>query len=157
MRANSSLVVETHSVEETVAFGARLGRALTPGAVVALVGTLGSGKTHLVKGIARGNAAPADLEVTSPTFVLINEYAGRLRLYHIDVYRLRGAADLAALGFDEMIDAGGAVLVEWADRVEAMLPADHLRVALEIAGPEARRLTFSAGGPEAQAVLEALG
>ena len=157
MTAPSELVVETQSVDETLALGERIGRALAPGSVIALIGTLGSGKTHLVKGLARGNAAPAGLEVTSPTFVLINEYPGRLRLYHIDVYRLRGPADLAALGFDEMVDAGGAVLVEWADRVAGLLPADRLNIAIDITAAQARRFTLTAGGPQSASLLAALG
>ena len=152
-----SSIVETQSVDGTLALGERIGRALLPGTVIALVGTLGSGKTHLVKGIARGNAAPAGVEVTSPTFVLINEYPGRLRLYHIDVYRLRSPAELAALGFDEMTDAGGAVLVEWADRVSELLPDDHLHIEIEITGPASRRFTLDGSGSEAAGVLRTLG
>ena len=148
--------VITHSVDETLALGARLGRALTPGSVIALVGTLGSGKTHFVKGVARGNDTPVEIPVTSPTFVLINEYPGRLQLYHIDVYRLRGADDLDALGFDEMVKGGGAVLVEWADRVAELLPADHVRVGLEITGETEREFIFTAFG-SAEHLLGAIG
>jgi len=139
-------IIETHSVEETLDLGARLGGQLSPGVVIALVGTLGSGKTHFVKGIARGNGTPADVVVTSPTFVLVNEYPGRRRLYHVDVYRLHGSADLEAIGFDEMVQSGGAVLVEWADRVEECIPADHLRVEIEITGETDRRFTFRGAG-----------
>ena len=144
--ARLARIIETHSVEETLALGACLGEQLTPGAVIALVGTLGSGKTHFVKGVARGNGTPADVAVTSPTFVLVNEYPGRLLLYHVDVYRLRGSADLEALGFDEMVQGGGAVLVEWADRVAECLPADHVRVEIEITGETDRRFTFFGAG-----------
>lgn len=141
--------VETHSVAETLALGARIGAALQPGMVIALEGTLGSGKTHLVKGIASGNGAPENVTVTSPTFVLVNEYPGRLHLYHIDVYRLRGADDLAALGFDEMVASGGAVVIEWADRVRALLPEDHLQIVIEITGAESRKFTLQPRGPAA--------
>ena len=137
--------IETHSVEQTLDLGERVGRQLARGAVVALIGPLGSGKTHFVKGVARGNDTPADVVVTSPTFVIVNEYPGRLRLYHVDVYRLHGPADLEAIGFDEMVESGGAVLVEWADRVAECMPADHLRVEIEITGATDRRFTFTGG------------
>jgi tRNA threonylcarbamoyladenosine biosynthesis protein TsaE len=146
MSARPPLIVETQSVAETLALGERIGRALRPNSVIALVGTLGSGKTHLVKGIARGNGVPDDVPVTSPTFVLVNEYPGRLHLYHIDAYRLRGPADLAALGFDEMAASGGAVIIEWADRVAELLPDDHLHIGIDITGPLCRRLTMAAHG-----------
>ncbi|MCB9849811.1 MAG: tRNA (adenosine(37)-N6)-threonylcarbamoyltransferase complex ATPase subunit type 1 TsaE [Phycisphaerales bacterium] len=150
-------MVVTRSVGETLDLGARIGSALSPGSVIALVGTLGSGKTHFVKGVARGNATPASVPVTSPTFVLINEYPGRLPLYHIDTYRLRGADDLDALGFDEMVKGDGAVLVEWADRVRELLPADHLHVSIEITGETERTISLTAHGPSAEAVLRTLG
>lgn len=148
--------IETNSEAETIALGERLGRALAPGVVVALVGTLGSGKTHFVKGVARGAGVPVGVTVNSPTFVLVNEYEGRLHLYHIDVYRLGGGEELEALGFDEMIVSGGAVLVEWADRVEDCLPADRLRVAIEITGETARRFELAASGPLSKSTLVGL-
>lgn len=146
----------SHNVEETLALGGRIGGALRPGAVVALVGQLGSGKTHLVKGIARGNDTPANVIVNSPTFVIVNEYSGRLHLYHIDAYRLSGADELDAIGFDEMCTAGGAVLVEWADRVIECLPADRLEISFELAGPTTRRLQLRASGPDSAALLQQL-
>jgi tRNA threonylcarbamoyladenosine biosynthesis protein TsaE len=156
MAAVMTRIWETQSVAETLALGERLGRALSPGTVVGLIGTLGSGKTHLVKGIARGNGLADGSAVTSPTFVLVNEYPGRLHLHHIDVYRLGGADDLDALGFDEMTKSGGAVLVEWADRVKELLPADHLTVSIEITGETARRMEMRAGGDSANRILQTL-
>lgn len=147
----------SRGVEETLAVGHRLGSALHPGAVIALVGQLGSGKTHLVKGIARGNKTPAGVIVNSPTFVIVNEYPGRIQLFHIDVYRLGGPSELEAIGFDEMCAAGGAVLVEWADRVLECLPADRLEITIELAGPTTRRLQLQATGPDSSALLRRLG
>ncbi len=151
------LTFETHAVEETIDLGRRLGRALVPQAVVALVGALGSGKTHFVKGIARGNDAPDGVVVSSPTFVLVNEYPGRIPLFHIDVFRLGGSLELEALGFQEMIAGDSATCIEWADRVLDALPADHLRIDIDIAGPTDRRITLSAGGERSATLLRSFG
>lgn len=156
MTGHAERVLVSRNVEETLALGDRIGRALRPGAVVALVGQLGSGKTHLVKGIARGNDTPASVTVNSPTFVIVNEYSGRLHLYHIDAYRLGGADELDAIGFDEMCTAGGAVLVEWADRVVECMPADRLEISIELAGTTTRKLSLRALGPHSAALLQQL-
>src|SRR5438445_4240567 len=105
----------------TEALGRRFAKALFPGAVVALVGQLGAGKTHLVRAIAEGLGVADGRAVTSPTFVLIQEYEGRLPVYHFDVYRLAGAAPFADLGAHEYLEGDGVCLVEWADRVEGQL------------------------------------
>jgi tRNA threonylcarbamoyladenosine biosynthesis protein TsaE len=141
--ARHTQVFETRDVAETLALGERLGRDLQPGLVVALIGTLGSGKTHLVKGVSRGNAVPDDVTVNSPTFVLVNEYPGRVYIHHIDAYRLHGARELEALGFDEMAADGGAVFVEWADRVPESMPENHVRIDIQITGDTHRRITIT--------------
>jgi tRNA threonylcarbamoyladenosine biosynthesis protein TsaE len=142
--------VETHSPEETLELGRRIGRAAKPGDVLALAGDLGTGKTVLAKGVAEGLGAAAAREVVSPTFVLCREYLdGRLPLYHFDAYRLRGAADLEGIGASEIFGGDGLSLVEWADRAPQALPQDRLEVHLEVTGPESRRLTFAARGPRA--------
>lgn len=148
---------QTHSPEETLALGRRLGRAAAAGDVVALVGDLGSGKTHLVKGMAEGLGAADAREVTSPTFVLCREYlGGRLPFHHYDAYRLRGAPDMEAIGSDEVLGGDGASAIEWADRVPEALPSDHLEVRLCVAGERARRLDFTAHGPRAARLLGAV-
>ena len=154
--AEGEVVFESHSVEQTLELGRRLGAALRPGMVVALVGTLGSGKTHFVKGVARGNGTPANVIVNSPTFVIVNEYPGRLELQHIDAYRLHGAGELSDIGFEEMVAGEGAVLVEWADRVEEILPDDHLHIDIEVVGETDRQFTFRATGPTAAEILAAM-
>lgn len=133
--------IETNSPEETERLGQKLGERLLPGDVLALVGPLGSGKTQLTRGLARG--VGSNVLVTSPTFKLVNEYAGRIVLYHIDAYRLRGAEDLIALGCEELFDGDGAAAVEWADRVAAALPARHLLIEIDTLGPTTRRLTLT--------------
>ena len=147
------MTIESGSPEETVALGRRIGERLEPGDVLALVGPLGAGKTQLTRGLAEG--AGATERVTSPTFKLVNEYAGRVRLYHIDAYRIRGADDLAALGCDEFFDGDGAAVVEWADRVADVLPDDHLHIEIDITGESSRRLVFAAAGPRSARLLAA--
>jgi tRNA threonylcarbamoyladenosine biosynthesis protein TsaE len=148
--------VETRSPEETLDLGRRLGRAAAAGDVIALVGELGAGKTVLAKGLAEGLGAAAARDVVSPTFVLCREYLeGRLPFYHLDAYRLRGAADLEAIGASELLGSGGLAAIEWADRAPQSLPPDHLEVQLEVVGLH-RRLTFTAHGPQAARLLEAV-
>ncbi|MCP4592107.1 MAG: tRNA (adenosine(37)-N6)-threonylcarbamoyltransferase complex ATPase subunit type 1 TsaE [bacterium] len=149
--------IHVNSVDQTLAFGRRIGTALAPGWVIGLVGPLGVGKTHLVKGIADGNRAaghPA-VEVTSPTFVLVNEYAGRVRIYHLDAFRLLSGADLDELGLEEMI-ATGAVVIEWADRVAEALPTDRLTITGQSTGETSRTWTTVATGSSAVDWCEAL-
>jgi len=136
----------THSPEETLALGRRLGRALQAGDVVALAGPLGAGKTHLVKGIAEGLGLADSRDVTSPTFVLVNEYEARLPVYHFDAYRLTGADQLLEIGCEEYFAGQGVSLVEWADRVTAALPPDHLWIDIKPTGPTDRRLHLQAAG-----------
>lgn len=111
----------SRSVDETIAIGRRFGETARAGDVFALVGDLGAGKTQLVKGIAAGVGAAAD--VTSPTFTLIHEYiGGRTPLYHFDFYRIESAAEAARLGLDEYFYGDGVCVVEWADRFSELLP-----------------------------------
>jgi tRNA threonylcarbamoyladenosine biosynthesis protein TsaE len=126
--------VVTASAEETIALGRRIGGGLVGGEVISLVGNLGSGKTHLIKGIAEGLGVAHGGEVNSPTFVLVNEYTGpevRLDIYHIDAYRLDSVAEFEMLGFDDLCYDRSVVLVEWADKVESVLAdADPIRIEL---------------------------
>jgi len=147
-------VVNSASAPETLALGRRLGAAARPGDVVALVGDLGTGKTHLAKGMAEGLDAARAHDVTSPTFVLCHEYLdGRIPFYHIDAYRLRGAADLEALGSDDLLAGDGLAAVEWADRVAEALPPDVLEVRLVVTGETSRRLTLAPRGPASERLL----
>lgn len=135
-----------NSLIETEAFGRRLGSLLFPGAVVALVGPLGAGKTHLVRAIAEGLGIASPDLVSSPTFVLIQEYAARLPIYHFDAYRLASARDFADLGVHEYYDGDGVCLIEWADKVRDVLPAEYLEMQIAITGEESRRLEIVAHG-----------
>lgn len=126
--------------EEMEAWGASLGAALAPGSVLALVGGLGAGKTRMVKGLARG--AGYGGEVTSPTFALVHEYrGGRLPLFHLDLYRLKSADELLAIGWDEFLDEGGLVIVEWADLFPELLPAGTRWLRFEVLPDGGRRIS----------------
>jgi tRNA threonylcarbamoyladenosine biosynthesis protein TsaE len=138
---NWSIEIESTSPVETLHIGRCLGRVLVGGDVVAMIGCLGAGKTHLAKGIAKGLDVADEGQVNSPTFVLVNEYQGRLHVFHVDAYRLGSAAELESLGFEEMCESGGVVLVEWADRVEGAIRPDAVWVELTIVGDTERTLT----------------
>ncbi len=172
MRPVATAIIVASSAA-THALGRRLGAAATPGQVIALRGDLGAGKTTLTQGIAAGLGITA--RVTSPTFTLVNEYAPgsrRLRLIHIDIYRLGdspaaaqreaatfGLADILADAAWPDADAlGNVVVVEWAEKIAALLPADHLEIHLEAlpGAPDARRVTFTAHGPQSAALLAAI-
>lgn len=144
----------SHSEADTQQFGTHLAGTLTPGAVVALVGELGAGKTRLVQAIAVALGAQRE-EVNSPTFVLIQEYTGVLPMYHFDTYRLRDTDEFLELGADELLTGDGVCLVEWADRVADVLPRDRITINIEKIGIESRKFHIRAGGRSSeQAVAE---
>jgi tRNA threonylcarbamoyladenosine biosynthesis protein TsaE len=130
-------VVTTRSELETTAFGERLGRTLEPGSTLLLVGDLGAGKTALVRGIAKGVGLDPD-EVSSPTFVLVNEYRGRLTLHHADLYRIEGAA-VDDLGLEELSASGGVLVIEWADRMPRPI-AGAVRITMTNKGDNVREI-----------------
>jgi len=126
--------------DETAAAGEALGRTLCAGDVVALYGELGSGKTCLVQGLVRGLGVSTG--ATSPTFVLVNEYRGRLPVHHVDAYRTGSLTELMDFGLLDLIGGDGVTLVEWADRAEPLLPARTIRVRIEGLGDEPRAITI---------------
>jgi tRNA threonylcarbamoyladenosine biosynthesis protein TsaE len=139
----------------TTALGRRLAALLFPGAVVALIGPLGAGKTHFVRAVVEGLGGEGR-RVNSPTFALIHEYEARLPVYHFDTYRLPNEAAFADLGVGEYFDGTGVCVVEWADRVEGVLPPEHLRVTIEVTGETERRFGFEVRGEEYGAIARAL-
>ncbi len=151
----SPLIVDAPDLAATTALGRRLAALLAPGAVVALTGPLGAGKTHFVRAVVEGLGGDGR-RVSSPTFALIHEYPARRPVYHFDTYRLPDEAAFADLGVQEYFTGDGVCLVEWADRVEGVLPAEHLRVSIEPTGATARRFTFEGRGDRAAAVVQAL-
>jgi tRNA threonylcarbamoyladenosine biosynthesis protein TsaE len=140
----------------TTALGHRLGGLFFPGAVVALVGPLGAGKTYLVRAIAEGLGVADSRLVSSPTFVLIQEYAARLPIYHFDAYRLRGDAEFFDLGAHEYFEGIGVCLVEWADRVARALPEELLHVTLAVADETARWAVVQGSGGRYEEIVRRL-
>ena len=132
----------SHSAAETEAVGARLAERLGPGDVVALTGELGAGKTCFTQGLARGLGVAG--RAVSPTFVLINEYRGRLPVHHVDAYRTDSLTELLDLGLDELFSGDGVTIVEWADKLLPLLPAHTVHVHIEGVGDEPRTITVRA-------------
>jgi tRNA threonylcarbamoyladenosine biosynthesis protein TsaE len=135
------LILESNSVEETERIAAELATRLRGGECIALEGDLGAGKTQFVRGLVMGlNGNPRS--VSSPTFVLLNVYdTGRLRVYHLDAYRVHGAEDFESIGFAELLEQRDAVvIVEWPSRVEALLPALRTTVRIRSTGETSRRI-----------------
>ena len=148
-----SLEFLSHSPEQTRRLGVRLGELLKPGDLICLAGDLGSGKTTLAQGIARGWGCLDP--VTSPTFVLINEYrrADGARLYHFDAFRLGGAPEAIALGLTELMDGEGPIVVEWPERVAEALPPQRLWINLQWADESRRGMRLEATGPRYERLL----
>jgi tRNA threonylcarbamoyladenosine biosynthesis protein TsaE len=140
----------------TEALGRRVGALLFPGAVVALVGPLGAGKTHLARAIAQGLEIANPHIVTSPTFVLIQEYPARIPIYHFDAYRLSGAREFLELGAEEYYDSGGVCLIEWADRVADALPPEHLKIEIRPLDENRRRFEVTATGAGYERLVQQL-
>lgn len=156
MSMQQTFIIETRQPEETRRWGERVGRLLRAGDVVALVGELGTGKTTLTQGIAQGLGIDPST-VKSPSFVLMKEYrAGRLPLHHIDLYRLEGFTDVQRLGYEDYLGGDGVAVVEWAEKLQTILPGEHLRVDLEHVNDTTRRLTFRAMGPRYEPLVKHL-
>ncbi len=133
---------------QTETLGRALGALLRAGDVLALLGDLGSGKTTLTRGIARGLGIDERYYITSPTFTLVNEYPGTLTLYHVDLYRLRGGLDTMELGLDDCFESGGVAVVEWAERLsETALPEIAVRIRIDIVDETDRRFEMHPVGP----------
>lgn len=132
--------IVTTSAEETEAVGERLGRRLQPGAVVALTGELGAGKTCFVQGLVRGLGAA--VRATSPTFVLVNQYQGRVLVHHVDAYRTDSMTELMDLGLLDLMGGDDVTLIEWADKLEPLLPPDAIRVHIAGVGDQPRTITI---------------
>ena len=140
---------------DTQRLGAALAKGLPPGTTVALIGTLGAGKTRLVQALAAGCGVPPET-VVSPTFVLCQEYHGQRTLYHLDAYRLKDDDEFLELGPEEYFASDGITLIEWADRVIACLPPQRLEIHIEVVGDTARQFRLAAVGGESSAMLNDL-
>jgi tRNA threonylcarbamoyladenosine biosynthesis protein TsaE len=138
---------KTRSAGETRALGRAIGREAAAGTLLALVGPLGAGKTQLAKGVAEG--LNIQTVVNSPTFILMNEHVGRLRLFHVDAYRLSDPEEALAAGLLDERQGAGVTVIEWADRLAGWLPEDRLDIELQLVPGEerSRRIDWQASGP----------
>jgi tRNA threonylcarbamoyladenosine biosynthesis protein TsaE len=134
---------KTKSAEETVEFGKNIGAFLLPNDVIALTGQLGAGKTTLIQGIAAGLGVTD--YVTSPTFIIINEYQGRLPLFHIDLYRLDQLGDVADLGIEEYFNRGGVCVIEWSEKLCGLLPHSAEKIEIQVVSEQEREICVSSG------------
>lgn len=139
----------SRSPEETRNLAEQIGTVAFDGLVIALTGDLGSGKTAFVQGLAAGLDVLPEYVVTSPTYTLINEYPGRLRLYHVDLYRIENKVDFDEIGLYEVLHGHGVCAVEWAERIEDDLPEKHLAVQMSILDDQSRHMFLTAHGSEA--------
>lgn len=148
------MIIETRSAKETIALGKRVGKLLQAGDVVALIGRLGSGKTTLTQGLARGLGVKKGDYVTSPSFALIKEHQGRLPLYHIDLYRINNLKDIYGLGYEEYFSGEGVTVIEWAERMKKLLPEEVLVIKLKVSDGEKRRIEFISKGKHSQSIIK---
>jgi tRNA threonylcarbamoyladenosine biosynthesis protein TsaE len=151
---NDSLRFLTRSPDETREFGRTLGATLGPGSFVGFEGQLGSGKTVTIQGAVEGLGYEG--YVTSPSFIIANEYEGRMPILHVDLYRIVDFRELEDIGYRELFFGDGVALVEWPDRAPELLPPDRLRVRIDIEGENSRAFEVSATGVGGAALLEKL-
>jgi tRNA threonylcarbamoyladenosine biosynthesis protein TsaE len=138
--------VVSQSTDDTYRLGEQIGRLLSAGDIVCLYGELGAGKTVLTKGLAIGLGVARQETVRSPSFVLIHHYHGRVPVYHADLYRLGGPAEIADIGLRELLGADGVALIEWADKLDALLPSERLDICLEHQSEAIRLITVQPQG-----------
>jgi tRNA threonylcarbamoyladenosine biosynthesis protein TsaE len=147
-------LIELASPESTFELGARIGGLLRPGDFLGLTGDLGTGKTLFVRGLAKG-VGVAEGQVQSPTFTIVNTYAGgRLPLHHADLYRIENQDELYATGYFDLLEGEGALAVEWVERIPGALPAGRLELRLERTGETERKLSLRAVGARHEALLQ---
>jgi tRNA threonylcarbamoyladenosine biosynthesis protein TsaE len=146
----------SNSPIETEALGAQLGSLLFPGAHVALQGGLGAGKTCFVRGMVSAAAPQSAHLVASPTYAIMNIYDGNIPVYHFDFYRLAGDGDIAELGFDDYFGGDGICVIEWSERISALLPDDFITVEFEYSEEDRRRIRLASCGPISEITLERL-
>ena len=156
VRTLDRMIIETKSARETIELGKRIGRLLRAGDVVALTGKLGSGKTTLTQGMARGLVVKKRNYVTSPSFTLVKEYKGRLPIYHIDLYRIDNLKEVYDLGYEEYFYGEGITIIEWAEKIRRLLPEEVLIITLETVDENGRRIEFVPKGKHYQKIVKTL-
>jgi tRNA threonylcarbamoyladenosine biosynthesis protein TsaE len=153
---NKKIDITTQSVDETQKLGQKVGTLLKYPLIIALIGDLGSGKTAFVQGLAGGLDVSADYYITSPTFTLINEYPGRLPLFHVDLYRLETLNDLDAIGLDELLCDRAVIAIEWADKLSVDLSNEYLAVRFQIIDENCRKVKMIGYGQNGINLINAL-
>lgn len=148
--------IRTCGAEETYHLGTTLGTLIENPLIIALIGELGSGKTAFVQGLAKGLEVPVDYYITSPSFTLINEYPGRLLLFHVDLYRLDSLSELEDIGLDEILCEHAVIAIEWADKCADDMFSDYLAIHFEIIDDNCRRISLIAYGHEGVNLINAL-
>lgn len=151
-----SFVFLSQSSKQTMNLGRLLARQLLAGDILAFFGELGAGKTCFIKGICQGLGVPENVYITSPTFVIINRYIGRLPIYHFDFYRLSCLEEIIDLGYEEFFFGKGICLIEWADRAENLLPDDYFKISMHHISPKERKIEILAYGSDHQKRLSKL-
>ena len=152
---SNHLIVPSDSPQTTRSLGQHIGVALEPGTVIALNGTLGSGKTTLTQGLAQGAEVDSD-SVVSPTFTIGIPYAGRIPIFHLDAYRIKSPEEVDELGLDELVESGVSLVVEWAQRIAELLPPVDLTVEFTRCGDQQRQIQLKAGSERGHALLKAV-
>jgi tRNA threonylcarbamoyladenosine biosynthesis protein TsaE len=137
--------------------GKNIGRLLLPGDIVALEGELGTGKTQFIKGLAAGLGVGKSTDITSPSFTLINEYVGKVRFYHIDLFRLKSEKEAEELGLEEYFQGGGITAIEWADRIPSLLPQEILWISIRYAGEHTRSFEMTGKGKRYEELITEFG
>jgi tRNA threonylcarbamoyladenosine biosynthesis protein TsaE len=146
----------THSRKETCNMGQRIGRLIEAPIILALTGELGSGKTAFVQGLAGGLEVPQEYYITSPSFTLINEYPGRMRLFHVDLYRLENYTDTEETGLYDILEGDGVVAVEWAEKLPEDLLSTYIAIGFSIVDDKTRKINLIAYGHDAVGLIKAL-
>lgn len=150
------LALKTRNAAGTKALGEKIGKKLQGGEVIALIGELGAGKTCLTQGLALGLGINPREYVTSPSFTLINEYQGRLPLYHIDLFRLKDKEEVEELGYEEYLYGEGVTIIEWAEKAEDLLPEEYLRIELTPLDEDRRRIRLEPFGQHYREILKGI-
>jgi tRNA threonylcarbamoyladenosine biosynthesis protein TsaE len=152
---DKTVTITSHTPGQTEQIGSLLGSMLAKGDIIALAGELGAGKTTFVKGMARGMGL-TEGEVASPSFTLVNEYEGPLRLFHIDLYRLADEKELIGIDYEEYLVADGVVVIEWADRIPQAIPHDALWILLRYLNGDSREMVLQAEDDRYKMIIEEL-
>lgn len=158
MKANTIYQLIADNARQTQSIGRLIGQLLKDGTAIKLMGDLGAGKTCFVQGLAKGLSVPDTFAVTSPTYTLINEYPGRLRLHHVDLYRIQSSDDAEAIGFYDLFTPENVVAVEWADRLaESDYPQEHLTIDIKTMANDSRRIHIIGCGLKISNLIKKVG